>query len=158
MAERIITISKLDHQGQHLFSYPGEVVFRDDHMIAARCVWTLPRTVELGPFTIAPRDILIEGFYYRQPFNIFVIYDPAGHLKGWYCNVLAYTRITEQDIGWADMALDLLVTPGGTQQVLDEGEFEALLPSPAQRRLAAEALETLSTWASARRHPFDVSG
>ena len=124
--------------------------------VAARCLWTLPRTVDLGPFSIAPGDILIEYYYRSQPFNVFAIYAPEQELKGWYCNVLEETRITPETIDWADLALDLVVTPDGRQTVLDEDEFEALDPSPEQRALGSEALNTLNEWVRSRCGPFSA--
>ncbi len=154
MCERRVTISKLDHLGKRLISYPGEIILDDGDMLAARCLWTLPKTVDLGPFTIAPGDILVEYYFARQPFNIFAIYTAQKDLKGWYCNVLEHTLIARDTIDWADLALDLVVTPDGKQTVLDEDEFEALDPSPAQRAQAVLALNTLNEWVQRRRTPF----
>jgi protein associated with RNAse G/E len=155
VAERLVTIGKLDHLGRRLFSYPGEIVRDDGQVIAARCLWTLPKTVDLGPFSIAPGDILIEYYYRDQAFNVFTILSSSGVLKGWYCNVLAGTRITDQTIDWADLALDLVVTPVGEQTVLDEDDFEALAPTAAQRERAAVALNTLNEWVAAGHAPFE---
>ncbi|MFO7697505.1 MAG: DUF402 domain-containing protein [Anaerolineae bacterium] len=155
MAKRRVTISKLDHLGNRLISYPGEVILEDEQVVAARCLWTLPKTVSLGPFSIAPGDILIEYYYHHQPFNIFAIYNRAIALKGWYCNVLEHTRITSEAIDWADLALDLVVTPSGSQTVLDEDEFEALQSTPEQRTHAQGALNTLNEWVERQHAPFD---
>ncbi len=154
MCKRRVTISKLDHLGKRLISYPGQIVLEDREMVAARCLWTLPKTVDLGPFTIAPGDILVEYYFASQPFNIFAIYAPEEELKGWYCNVLEHTLIAPDTIDWADLALDLVVTPDGQQTVLDEDEFEALDPSPEQRARASLALNTLNEWVQQRRAPF----
>lgn len=154
MGERRVTISKLDHLGRRLISYPGEIVLEEGEMVAARCLWTLPKTVDLGPFTIAPGDILVEYYFSSQPFNIFAIYTPPGELKGWYCNVLGHTLIAPETIDWADLALDLVVTPQGERTVLDEDEFEALDPSPEQRAQADLALSTLNEWVQRRRPLF----
>ncbi|MGI6368375.1 MAG: DUF402 domain-containing protein [Anaerolineae bacterium] len=153
MAERSITISKLSHNGVPLTSYPGQVLLDDGETVAVRCRWTLPKVVDVGAFVIAPGDTLIEYFYQQQPFNILAVY--AGHtLKGWYCNILAYTCITPEHIGWADLALDLVVSPPGDRTVLDRDEFEALDPSAEQRRMADEALNTLNEWVDSRQGPF----
>jgi hypothetical protein len=155
VAERHVTISKLDHLGRRLISYPGDVVLDDGQVVAARCLWTLPRTLDLGPFAIVPGDILIEYYYRDEAFNVFTILAPSGMLKGWYCNVLAHTLITDDAIDWADLALDLVVTPEGAQTVLDEDEFEALAPTAEQRALAAGALNTLNKWVGAGHTPFE---
>jgi hypothetical protein len=121
VAERHVTISKLDHLGRRLISYPGDVVLDDGQVVAARCLWTLPRTLDLGPFAIVPGDILIEYYYRDEAFNVFTILAPSGMLKGWYCNVLAHTLITDDAIDWADLALDLVVTPEGAASACRRG-------------------------------------
>ncbi|MHB1317032.1 MAG: DUF402 domain-containing protein [Anaerolineae bacterium] len=158
MAERRVTISKLDYLGRRLISYPGDVVIDDDKVVAARCIWTLPKTVDLGAFAIVPGDTLVEYFYRHRPFNIFAIYGVAGTLKGWYCNVLERTLIAAETIDWVDLALDLVVTPCGSQTLLDEDEFEALGPTPEQRTRAQAALNTLNEWVQRRHAPFDEVG
>jgi len=155
MLEGPVTISKLDASGKRLTSYPGQVISDDGRVVAVRCRWTRPQTVELGPFTIESGDCLIEHYFRDQPFNVFTILGPSGKLKGWYCNVLAYTRIEARTIDWADLALDLLVTPTGDRLVLDEDEFEALHPTPDQRALAETALNTLNDWVDRHQWPFD---
>jgi hypothetical protein len=157
MAERRITIHKLDHDGRPLFGYPGDLVFDNGELLVARCIFA-PQDTEREGLVFRRGDILIECYYRSQPFNIFAVYDPQGRLKGWYCNVLEHTEFADGSIGWADLALDLLVMPNGAQKVLDEDEFEALAPTPAQRELARQALETLRRWIAERRFPFNLEG
>lgn len=156
MSERRITIRKLDHAGREVISYPGDFVFDDGEVVVVRCVFE-PREVRLGDLTFAHGDLLIECYYRHQPFNVFALYAPTGRLKGWYCNVLERTEFADGSIGWADLALDLLVTPDGRLTVLDEDEFEALGPTPAQREQARRALETLSRWHAEGAFPFSLA-
>jgi uncharacterized protein len=151
--EREVTITKVDHQGRPLISYPGAIVYADPSCIVARCTWTL-RVMEMGPFLLEPGDIWIEFYYCHEPFNIMVIYDRQGRIKGWYCNVTEQVEIAPDEIRWRDLALDLLILPDGRQTVLDEDEFEALDPSSEARARAASALATLNAWIIARRCPF----
>jgi uncharacterized protein len=155
MAERRITISKLDHQGRPLFTYPGDVLFDDGNVLVARCVFAPQDTTRAG-LTFSRGDILIECYYRQEPFNIFAVYAPTGSLKGWYCNVLEHTEFTDGSIGWADLALDLLVMPDGESIVLDGDEFEAIAPSAAQRERARAAVETLERWVLERAFPFNL--
>lgn len=156
MGERRITIHKLDHAGREVISYPGELVFDDGEVVVVRCIFE-PREVRLGDLTFSQGDLLIECYYRHQPFNVFTLYAPTGRLKGWYCNVLERTLFSDGSIRWADLALDLLVTPDGARTVLDEDEFEALAPSQSQREQARQALETLSRWHAERAFPFDLA-
>ncbi len=157
MAERRVTIRKLDHQGRPLFAYPGDVLFDDGEVLVARCIFA-PQDTERQGLVFRRGDILIECYFRSQPFNVFAVYSPQGRLKGWYCNVLEYTDFAEDAIGWADLALDLLVMPDGSQTVLDEDEFEELAPTPAQRERAAQALATLRRWLAEGVFPFNLAG
>jgi predicted RNA-binding protein associated with RNAse of E/G family len=155
MAEGQITISKLDHDGSSLLSYPGRMLYDDGYVVVVRCVFE-PALVQREGLTFCQGDILIECYYRYQPFNIFAVYTPTGQLKGWYCNLLERTEFSEASIGWADLALDLVVTVDGHYTVLDEHEFEALSPTPAQREQARQALRTLISWISLRMFPFNL--
>jgi uncharacterized protein len=150
---RNVTITKVDHQGRPLISYPGAIVYEDQGCLVARCMWTL-RVMDMGPFLLEPGDLWIEFYYRHEPFNIMVIYDRQGRIKGWYCNVTEQVEIAPGEIRWRDLALDLLILPDGRRIVLDEDEFKALDPSIEARARASRALATLNTWAIDRRCPF----
>ena len=148
-----VRITKLDPQGQPKLTYPGQRVFGDEEVCIVRCLWT-SEPCDLGPFALEAEDIFIEYYYWHRWFNVFVIYDHLGVLKGWYANITAPPELGDGIIRWRDLALDLLVLPDGTQIVLDEEEFRALA-LPTAERLAAEAgLETLRRWAREGQGPF----
>jgi hypothetical protein len=89
-------------------------------------------------------DKFVEIYLTDRWYNIFEIYDRDDHrLKGWYCNVTMPCQFLDQQISYIDLALDLLVYPGGDQLVLDEDEFEALELNESQRSGALTALAEL---------------
>jgi len=153
-----ITITKLNHVGRPVLSYPGEVVYRDEELTAARCRWTEAGTFDLDGLCLRPGDIFIEFYFAKERFNIFRIYDAAGRFKGWYCNVTELAEITESEIRWRDLILDLVVLPDGRQVVRDQEEFEALNPPAALRARVAAALETLQRWVRQHHPPFTRVG
>lgn len=147
-------ITKIAPDGRPPFTYPGEVVYRDEAVTVVRCVWTAIKPFAVGPFALEAGDLFIECYYAAQWFNIFVIYDAVGRLKGWYCNLSEPPEVTAEEIRWRDLALDWLALPDGQALLLDEDEFEALRPSPEVRRQAAQALATLRQWRAEGRFPF----
>ncbi|MCD6518371.1 MAG: DUF402 domain-containing protein [Anaerolineae bacterium] len=149
-----VSITKLDHTGRPVLTYPGECVYSDEQITVARCLWSHPYSFDLGPFTLEPGDIFIECYYPQHWFNIFKIYDASGLLKGWYCNITTPARVSIEEIVWKDLALDLLILPDGHRQLLDEKEFAELELPQAARQRALQALHTLEAWAQARRFPF----
>lgn len=153
MAFPDVEITKLDHLGKPVLSYPGEIVYRDGQVIVVRCVWSHER-YDFGPFDLEPGDIFIEYYYPNRWFNIFEIYDLSGTLKGWYCNLTAPVALSNGKIRWRDLALDLLVLPNGEDFLLDEDEFEALSPSTHIRRHAQSVLNTLRRWRRENHPPF----
>ncbi|MEA3407747.1 MAG: DUF402 domain-containing protein [Chloroflexota bacterium] len=151
-----IAVTKLDHEGRAVISYPGRVVYADSHVLAVRTVWEDPTPHDLGFFRIRLGDIFVEFYYPHEDFNVMQMYSDAGVLKGWYCNFTMDVEIGAGRIAWQDAVLDLLVLPGGQQVVLDRDEFEALGPSEALRRRADAALRVLQRWAREGHAPFWV--
>lgn len=149
-----VTVTKLDHTGRDLFTYYGTLVSHDKSQVTVRCLWDRLPPVTVGGLRIETGDILVEHFYREHRFNIFVVYNAAGGLKGWYCNIAEAVALSNETVRWRDLALDLVVLPDGSQVVLDEDEFEALKPSDELRRQAAEALDELRGWAAQGNPPF----
>ena len=149
-----VTITKLDHRGRPVLSYPGKVVYSDDEVTVARCPWPSADSFDLGPICLEPGDIFVEFYYHNEWFNIFQIHCAAGLLKGWYCNITAPVRISDSEIRWQDLALDLLVLPDGERVLLDEREFRALQLPASMRASAEDALATLRQWLDQGRTPF----
>lgn len=156
VAERHLTVTKVGHHGRAVISYPGELVYTDEGHLVARCRWTEPTTLDLGPFALQPGDLFIEHYYPERWFNIFSIYDRLGRLKGWYCNITQPIEIVGDEIRWHDLALDLLVLPDGSQKLLDEDDFAQLDIADDIRRQACEELALLQHWASEGADPFGI--
>ena len=90
-------------------------------------------------------DRFIETYFTDRWYNIFEIHDrDDDRLKGWYCNIgQPIVLESDREISYVDLALDLWVTPDGTQTVLDEDEFTALDLDKETRSKARAALEEL---------------
>ena len=149
-----ISVVKLDPQGQPTIRYPGEIVYADEEVLVARCLWSQSYPFDLGPFVIEPGDIFMEYYYPGEWFNVFAIHEHTGVLKGWYCNITYAVEIADGEVRWRDLALDYLVLPDGQSLILDRAEFEAL-PLPAEvRARAEEALKRLQGWVTMGHYPF----
>ncbi len=149
-----IVVTKLDHEGRAVISYPGQVVYADPRLVVVHTVWEDPTPHDLDFFCIRQGDIFVEFYYAHGDFNIMEMYSGVGVLKGWYCNVTTDVQIDAEQIAWQDAALDLLVLPDGRQVVLDRDEFEALQPTAALRERADATLRLLRRWARDGRAPF----
>jgi protein associated with RNAse G/E len=139
----MITVVKLDPQGEAKIRYQGEVVARSTHAVIIQAIWTSPAR-DLGYTRFEPGDRFTEYYYADRWFNIFDITSADGVRKGWYCNVAEPARIFDNRVEQVDLILDVWVSPAGELLILDEDEFAAdTTLSDEQRNAAQQALQTL---------------
>lgn len=120
-------VHKCNHRGERKYSYAGELDTRDTSKIVIKAPWTYD-DIALAYSRFSPGDIFTETFYFDRWYNIFEITTPDGQLKGWYGNITRPTRLNGDDLEWDDLALDAWMSTDGRLLILDEDEFEALVP------------------------------
>lgn len=151
-----ISVHKLDEQGEEVWQYSGVVLRRTAASVTLEAFFDR-EDVEFFGLHLRRGDRFVETFYNDRWYNVFRIYDVADeHLKGWYCNITRPARIEDNHVYADDLSLDLVVTPDGEMQVLDEDEFDTLRLTPEERQRAVDALEKLKTLAAARSGPFSI--
>ncbi len=81
------------------------------------------------------REVVIEGvhmpqgtisygyFWEARNYNVYHFVTAQGKTLAFYFNVSDSTRISESQIYWRDLVLDVLVTPDAKSEVLDEHEI-----------------------------------
>jgi len=139
----MITVYKLDHQGNPVWHYPAEVLERQPTYVRLEAFFNRD-DMELGHTTFKRGDRFIEYFYSDRWFNIFVVHDrDDGRRKGWYCNICRPAEISETAVYCQDLALDLWIARDGLVHVLDEDEFAALPLSEAERACGEAAVQQL---------------
>jgi hypothetical protein len=141
-----VYVRKLNVKREETFRYPGRI-----HKI-------LPNGILLEAFfqgnkqlfpgmKLDKGDRFIESYTTDHWYNIYEIYSqPEGRLKGWYCNIATPAEISNKEIAFIDLALDLLVFPDGKQVVLDEDEFDALRLDDSRERESRKALQELQVF------------
>jgi len=150
----MITLVKLDPQGNEKIRYQGELVQRLSQGIIIKAIWTWP-ALDLGYTRFEPQDCFTEYFYADRWFNIFEIASSDGKRKGWYCNVAEPATIFDDRIEQVDLFLDVWVNTAGKPLVLDEDEFAAATTlSERQRAGAQQGLQTLLHLIQTRQHVF----
>lgn len=106
-------------------------------------------------------DWSLEYLPLDLPYNIVSFFDPGGHLKYHFCNVLTDARLDGSVLSYVDLDLDVVVTPDGGVRVEDEDQFErnsaAMGYPPEVRALALGAVEELVSLARAGGHVFGCS-
>ncbi len=138
-----ISISKCDHAGNETIRYPAVVMNSDDQEVVVEARFGLEGR-QVGSMHIDTNDRFVETYYPDRWYNMHAVFGAeTDEFKGWYCNITYPPEIGRDLITYRDLALDLVVSPGGVQTVLDEDDFEALDIPEADRRKALDALAAL---------------
>ncbi len=143
MLEQNVWVIKRNVAREETWRYPARVLSRKPGAVLIEAFFNRPDTPFHG-IILGRGDRFIEAYYSQHWYNLYEIHDRLDDsLKGWYCNVTLPAEIDEHTITYVDLALDLLVYPGGKQLVLDEDEFEELALTSQVRAQALDALQTL---------------
>jgi hypothetical protein len=146
-----VTVIKLNHLKQETWRYSGKVLSRGPGWICIEAYFNR-EDLPFHGILLAKGDRFIEWYSSRCWYNIFEIHDRQDdHIKGWYCNVTLPAEIKEDQVSYADLALDLLIYPDGRQLALDEDEFLALKLDAITHSNAREALKRLEMLSSTGR-------
>lgn len=152
--KKAMIVVKLDSNGQEKVRYEAQrYSINEANCVAVRAEWQTP-TIKTETTTFARGDFLHEFFYSDRWYNVFTLYaGETGMLKGWYCNVTRPTEITDTEIRWTDLELDVWVAPDGTVTVLDEAEFWEIALSEQDRQNCLDALTAIKELANSSRLP-----
>jgi predicted RNA-binding protein associated with RNAse of E/G family len=150
----IIVVHKLDETGQEVWRYPGRILVRGPHSLMLAAEFDRERT-QAGSLTIEPGDRFIETFYDDRWYNVFAVHSQDGSVfRGWYCNIARPAVLDPADVYQQDLALDLIVLPGGEVEVLDRDEFEEIDLPASDRANAESTLAELIALAEQSKPPF----
>lgn len=129
VAGQTVTIIKWNPAGEEVTRYEGRVrrVHPAGQWIEASATWT-HREVALAGLRFVPGDAILEYFSPLMPFNVFAVFAPGDHLRGWYANITypAFLRGRGEtlELIWHDLYLDLIGLPDGHHVILDEDELD----------------------------------
>lgn len=152
-----ITVHKLDETGREVCCYHGVVINRTTTSLTLEAHFDR-EDLDFQGVLLRRGDRFVETYYSDRWYNVFTIYDvDDDHHKGWYCNITRPARIEANHVYAEDLALDLIITSGGEQIVVDEEEFAMLEISPEERQQALETLGRLQAMAGIRDGPFSVT-
>lgn len=135
-----LVIIKRNHVGKEVWRYPG-ILIKKSHMGVLVEARFNREDLAFHGLIFKSNDRFLELYLNQRWFNIFAIHDrDSDALKGFYCNVTHPAEISDGQIAYDDLALDLLVYPDGNQLVLDEEEFNLLPLSIRDREYASAGL------------------
>lgn len=126
MKNLFVTVKKLDPFGKSLGSWNGKVIKSNNDLTVIESIYRY-KNLDLEYLILKIGDIFTEYYFKNKWFNIFEIRGGKdNHLKGWYCNITEPPKISDNEIIWTDLLLDIFISPEGKITVTDEDEFERL--------------------------------
>lgn len=138
-----IKVQKKNPAGEVIYEYEGALLSRDETSVKLEALFDRA-DMPFMDVVFKTGDRFVEYYFTDRWYNIFIIHDRATNkIKGWYCNIGKPAVIEDGLVSYVDLALDLWVSAGGRQTVLDEDEFEALKLSEELRSSALQGLEEL---------------
>ena len=89
---------------------------------------------QVGDITLMGGTITYAHYWLDLPYNVYHWILPNDSTAGYYFNISDRTQISSDLVTWRDLVVDILVTPDGRCQILDEDE----LPTDLDDTLAQE--------------------
>jgi hypothetical protein len=99
-------------------------------------LWIAPTSMHVHGIELPAGTISFGHFWTDRYYNVYHWVDPGGHTVGFYFNLADQTRILEATLEWRDLVLDVLATPAGRLDVLDEEELPALVDPEVAAHIA----------------------
>jgi predicted RNA-binding protein associated with RNAse of E/G family len=116
----------------------------DGVRVTVTAPWSLPTVRDFGFVAFAPGDVFTEHYWRDRWYAVKEVRDPAGALKGWYCDITRPVAVDGAVLTSVDLDLDLWVSADGSDvRRLDEDEFAASGLAASDPRAAAMASEAL---------------
>jgi hypothetical protein len=100
-------------------------------------LWIAPAAMQVHGVDLPAGTISFGHFWTDRSYNAYHWVDAAGRTVGFYFNLADRTRISEGRLEWRDLVLDVLATPEGRLELLDEDELPAVLDAEAAAHIAA---------------------
>ncbi|WP_335981574.1 DUF402 domain-containing protein [Streptomyces sp. CA2R106] len=140
-------VVRLLKAGREKVRYDATVRFDDGVRVTVTAPWSLPAVRDFGFVRFAPGDVFTEHYWRDRWYAVKEVRDPAGALKGWYCDVTRPVAVEGGTLLSEDLDLDLWVSADGADVLrLDEDEFAAsglAARDPAAADRAVRALDEL---------------
>ncbi len=117
-------------------------------------IYRMPRDVELEDILLRRGTSSLGYFWQDRPYNAYHWIDEQLDSVALYFNISDRTRIGTRSIEWRDLAVDVLISPGGRCRVLDEDELPADL-DPGLRAYIETARDDLCREPLSRLDEYD---
>jgi predicted RNA-binding protein associated with RNAse of E/G family len=124
-------------------TYPCEAAeIADDHAVL---LYRLPGQGRVAGLTLPAGTLTVAYYWAGRPYNVYHWIAPSGETLAHYFNLSGPVNIGPERLEWEDLEVDVLVTPDGRVQILDE---DAVPESAAARlpEIARARERVLADW------------
>jgi hypothetical protein len=147
---------RLVKAGRMKIEYPAVVAHDDGNHLVVEATWAGEGSRDLGVVVFGPGDLFTEHYWADRSYSIKEVRDPAGVLKGWYCDVTRRPVRRPRAVYVEDLDLDLWASADlATIARLDEDEFADSGLAERDPAAAAEALAALDALEELAARRFD---
>lgn len=107
-------------------------------------LWVASTPMDVHGIRLPTGTVSFGHFWADRYYNVYHWVSPVRRTIGMYFNIADETRITGDVLAWRDLIVDIILTPDGRVQVLDEDELPPDPPADVAARIAAGRAAILS--------------
>jgi predicted RNA-binding protein associated with RNAse of E/G family len=111
-------------------------------------LWIAPAAMHVHGIDLPAGTVSVGHFWTDRPYNVYHWLRADRTTIGYYFNLADETRWTAERLDWRDLTVDVLATPQGRLDVLDEDELPADLDAEARASIEAGKAALLGATAS----------
>jgi predicted RNA-binding protein associated with RNAse of E/G family len=100
-------------------------------------LWIAPAAMHVHGVALPAGTVSVGHFWTDRDYNVYHWLGADRTTIGYYFNLADGTRWTAERLDWRDLTVDVLATPAGRVDVLDEDELPPDLDDEAQAHIAA---------------------
>jgi hypothetical protein len=100
-------------------------------------LWIAPTPMHVHGIDLPAGTVTFGHFWTDRNYNVYHWLSSDGSTVGYYFNISDDTSWTSDVLTWRDLALDVLATPAGRLDLLDEDELPAGLDAETRAHLEA---------------------
>jgi predicted RNA-binding protein associated with RNAse of E/G family len=101
-------------------------------------LWIAPEPMHVHGVDLPAGTISFGHFWTERFYNVYHWLDPDRRTTiGFYFNLADRTRIGQAELTWRDLVVDVLATPAGRLELLDEDELPAVIEPEVAAHIAA---------------------
>jgi predicted RNA-binding protein associated with RNAse of E/G family len=100
-------------------------------------LWIAPAAMHVHGVDLPAGTVSVGHFWTERPYNVYHWLRADRTTVGYYFNLADHTTWTAERLDWRDLTLDVLATPEGRLELLDEDELPAALDADARAHIDA---------------------